>query len=115
MSFMPSVYSHKKTTPRSLMAEKKQEEPTNESKSFTDSNTSDDTEVNPRFKTSVEDSEYNTIPGSATATQIALSHSRAQANLTVEHGPLCQKVKTKKPSTDKTKDKNIHAENKGKK
>ena len=74
---------------RSLMAEKKQEEPTNQSKSLTDSNTSDDTEVNPRFKTSVEEREYNTIPGSAIATQIALSHSRAQANPTVEHGPLC--------------------------
>ena len=69
------------------MAEKTQEEPVNQSKSLTDSDTSDDTEVNPRFKTSVKDREYNTIPGSATATQIALSHSRAQANLTVEHGP----------------------------
>ena len=48
-------------------------------------------------------------------TQIALSHSRAQANLTIEHGPLHRKVKVKKSSTDKTKDKNIDAENKGKK
>ena len=70
------------------MAEKKQDEPTNQSKSLTDSDTSDDTEVSPRFKTSVEEREYNTIPGSATATQIALSHSRAQTNLTVKHGPL---------------------------
>ena len=69
------------------MAEKTQEEPANQSKSLTDSDTSDDTEVNPRFKTSVEERQYNTIPGSTTATQIALSHSRAQANLTVEHGP----------------------------
>ena len=95
------------------MAEKKQEEPTNQSKSLADSDMSDDTEVNPGFKTAVEKREYHTIPGSATATQIALSHSKAQANLTVEHGPLHQKVKIKKPSTDK--DKNIHAENKGKK
>ena len=100
---------------RSPMAEKKQEEPTNQSKSLTDSDTSDDTEVNPRFKTSVEEREYDTIPGSATATQIALNHSRAQANPTIEHGPLHQKVKIKKPSTEKTKDKNIPAENKGKK
>ena len=99
---------------RSLMAEKKQEEPTNQSKSLTDSDISDDTEVNLRFKTSVEEKEYNTIPGSATATQIAPSHSRAQANLTIEHGPLYQKVKIKKPSTDKAKDKSIHADNKGK-
>ena len=56
----------------------------NQSKSLTDSNTSDDTEVNPRFKTSVKEKKYNTIPGSATTTHIALSHSRAQANLKVE-------------------------------
>ena len=52
---------------RSLMAEKKQE-PTNQSKSLTDSDTSNNTEVNPRFKTSIEEMEYDTIPGSATAT-----------------------------------------------
>ena len=97
------------------MAEKKQEEPTNQSKSLTGSDISDDTEVNPRFKTSIEEREYDTISGSATATQVALSHSRAQANPMVEHGPLCQKVKIKKPSTDRAKDKNIHAKNKGKK
>ena len=60
--------AQKKTMRRSLMAEKKQEEPTNQSKSLTDSDTSDDTEVNPRFKTSEEEREYDTIPGSATAT-----------------------------------------------
>ena len=76
---------------------------------------SDDTEVNPRFKTSVEEREYNTIPGSAAVTQIAISHSRAQANLTIEHGPPHQKVKRKKSSIDNTKDKNIDAQNKGKK
>ena len=42
----------------------REEEPTNSSKSLT----SDDTEVNPRFKTSVEEREYDTIPGSAIAT-----------------------------------------------
>ena len=66
------------------MAEKTQEEPANQSNSLTDSNTSDDTEVNPRFKTSVKERQYNTIPGSVTATRIALSHSRTQANPTVE-------------------------------
>ena len=71
------------------MAEKKQEEPTKSSKSLTDSDTSDDTEINPRFKTSVEEREYDTIPGSAIATRIVLNHSRAQANLTIECGPLC--------------------------
>ena len=66
------------------MVEKTQEKPANQSKSLTDSDTSDDTEVNPRFKTSVKERQYNTIPGSATTTQIALSHSRAKANPTVE-------------------------------
>ena len=72
------------------MPEKKQEEPTNSSKSLTDSDTSDDTEVNPKFKTSVEEREYDTIPGLVTATWIALSHLRAQANLMAECGPLHQ-------------------------
>ena len=66
------------------MAEKTQEEPANQSKSLIDSYTSDDTEGNPRFKTSVKERQYNTIPESATATRIALSHSRVQANPTVE-------------------------------
>ena len=68
----------------SLMAEKTQEDLASQSKSLTDSDTSDDTEVNPRFKTSVKERQYNTIPGSVTATQIVLHHSRAQANPTVE-------------------------------
>ena len=68
------------------MAEKTQEEPANQSKSLIDSNTSDDTEVNPRFKTSVKERQYNTIPGLATATRIAPSHLRAQANPTIERG-----------------------------
>ena len=50
------------------MAEKTKDEPVNQSKSLTDGNTSDDTEVNPRFKTSVEERQYNTIPGSVTGT-----------------------------------------------
>ena len=49
------------------MAEKK-EEPANQSKPLIDSDFSDDIEVNPRFKTLVEERQYNTIPGSATAT-----------------------------------------------
>ena len=95
------------------MAEKK-EEPANQSKSLTDSDYSDDTEVNPRFKTSVEERQYNTIPGSVTATHIALSHSRVQVNPMREQGPPHQKGKVKKPSTDKTKAKSSDTEHKGK-
>ena len=95
------------------MAEKK-EEPASKSKSLTDSDSSDDNEVNPRFKTSVEERQYNTIPGSATANHIALSYSRAQANPTVERGPQCWKVKVNKLSTDKTKAKSSDTEHKDK-
>ena len=82
------ICAQKKTMKRYLMAEKKQEEPTNSSKSLMDSDTSDDTEVNPRLRTSVEEREYHTIPGSVIATHIASSHSMAQASPTVECGPL---------------------------
>ena len=109
------IYVHKKKKKkRSLMAEKTQEEPANQSKSLTDSDTSDDTKVNLIFKTSIEERQYNTISGSVTATHTALSHSRTQANPTVERGPPQQKVKVKKPSTDKTKDKHSDAEHRGK-
>ena len=86
------IFAQKKKKNRSLMAEKK-EEPANQSKSLADSDSSDDNEVNPRFKTSVEERQYNTIPGSATATHIALSYSRAQVNPTVERGLQHQKAK----------------------
>ena len=104
---MPLIYAHKKRKNRSLMAEKK-EEPVSQSKSLTDSDSSDDNEVNPRFKTSVEERQFNTIPGSAIATCIALSYSRAQAN------PPYQKVKVNKPSAEKTKAKASDAQHKDK-
>ena len=63
------------------MAEKK-EEPVSQSKYLSDSDSSDDNEINPRLKTSVEERQYNTIPGSAIATCIALSYSRAQEHPT---------------------------------
>ena len=92
----------------------KENEPPSQSKSLTDSDSSDDDKVNPRFKTSVEERQYNTIPGSAIATCVALSYSRVQANPTVERGPPHQKVKVNKPSTDKTKVKARDTEHKDK-
>ena len=86
---------------RSLMVQK-ETKPNSQSKYLSNSD-SDDNEVNPRLKTSIEERQYNKIPGSAIATQIAVSHSRAQANPTVERGPPQQKVKTKKPSTEDKK------------
>ena len=56
------------------MADKKKGQ-ANQSKFLIDSDSSDDNKVNPRFKTSVEERQYNTIPGSATATCIALNYS----------------------------------------
>ena len=70
---------------RSLMV-LKDTRPNNQSKYLSDSD-SDDNEIDPRLNISTEERQYNTIPGSAIATQIALSHSRAQANPTVERGP----------------------------
>ena len=66
------------------MAEKKPGVPTNPNKSLTDSDTSHDNDIKPRLTTSVEEREYGTIPGSAISTHIALTHSTAQANPTVE-------------------------------
>ena len=82
---------------------KKEKEPISQSKYLSDSDSSDDNEINPRLKTSIEERQYNTIPGSAIATRISLSYSRAQANPTVEREPPHQKAKTNKPSADKTK------------
>ena len=87
----------------------KEKEPNSQSKYLSDSDSSDDNEINPRLNTSVEEKQYNTIPGSAIATCIALSYSRAQANPTVERGPPRQKVKVNQPSTQKTKNKDSEA------
>ena len=92
----------------------KENEPPSQSKSLPDSDSSDDNKVNPRFKTSVEERQYNTIPGSATATHIALSYSRAQVNPSVERGPPRLKSKVNKSSTDKTKAKSSDTEHKDK-
>ena len=64
----------------------KDTKPNNQSEYLSDSD-SDDNKIDPRLKTSIEERQYNTIPGSTIATQIALSHSRAQANPNVERGP----------------------------
>ena len=61
-------------------------------------------QLNPVLRTSEEERHYGTIPGSALATQIALSHPRAQANLTVKKGPS-HKVRIKKLPKDKAEDK----------
>ena len=84
------------------MAEGKDKNPTNPNKQLNDSDTLDDEPINPKFKTSVEERQYGTIPGSVLA---ALSHSCAQANSTVEQGPIhTKRVKklTKECAADKS-------------
>ena len=76
--------------------------PNSQSKYLSDSD-SDDNEINPRLKTSIEKRQYNTIPESTIATQIALSHFRAQANPTVERGPPRWKTKPKKSTSEDKK------------
>ena len=85
---------------------KKSKSPT---KQLSDTDTSDEEQIDPILKTSVEERHYGKIPGSALVTQIALSHSRAQANPTVERGPS-HKVRVKKLPKEKAKDKATQTE-----
>ena len=86
---------------RSLVVQK-DTRPNSQSKCLSDSD-SDNNEIDPRLKTSIQERQYNTIPGSTIATQIPLSHSRAQANPTMERGPPQQKTKPKKSTSDDKK------------
>ena len=92
------------------MAEGKDDKPTNPNNQLSDSDTLDDKPINPIFKTSVEERHYGTIPGSALATQAALSHSWAQANPTVERGPSHTK-RVKKLSKERAADKSTQTDN----
>ena len=97
---MPSTYVHMKRR-RLMVAQEK--EPNSQSKYLSDSDSSNENKINTRLKTLVEERQYNTIPGSAIVTCIALSYSRVQVNPTVERGPPHQEAKTNKPSAEKTK------------
>ena len=66
------------------MAEGKPKSSKSPTKQSSDTDTSDEEQVNPVLRTLEEERHYRAIPGSALATQIALSHSRAQVNPTVE-------------------------------
>ena len=60
------------------MAEGNPEKPKSSNKQLSDSDTSDEEQINPIFKTSEWKRHYGTTPGSVLATKIALSHSRVQ-------------------------------------
>ena len=87
-----------------LMAEGNPKSPKSPTKELSDSDISEEEQVNPILRTSEEERHYGTIHGSALATQIALSHSRAQINLMVKRGPS-HKVRIKKSPKYKAEDK----------
>ena len=91
------------------MAEGNPEKSKSPNKQLSDSDTSDEEPINPILKTSVEERRYGTIPGFTLATQAALSHSRVQANPTVERGPS-HKVRVKMLPEEKATDKSTQTE-----
>ena len=86
------------------MAEGNPKSPKDPTKELSNSDTSEEEQVNPILRTSEEERHYGTIHGSTLATQIALSHSRAQINPMIERGPS-HKVRIKKLPKDKAEDK----------
>ena len=67
------------------MAEKKPQKIKTQSDYLSDSDTSED-EVSQNLRTSQEERLYGTVKGSAQVTQVALAHTTAQCNPTVERG-----------------------------
>ena len=94
------------------MAEKKVSKTKVQSDQLSDSDTPDE-EVDPQLRTSEEERIYRMIRGSSQATQAALSHTRAQSNLTVERGPPWQ-PKIKKLSKDRAAEKATQTKDKEK-
>ena len=70
-------------------------------------------ELNQHLHTSQEERFYDTIKGSAQATQAALSYTMAQSNPTVERGPD-RKPKIKPLPKEKVKDKTTQTQEKDK-
>ena len=73
---------------------------------LSDSETSEEDTTPQNLKTTPEEREYGTIPGSTAATSAALSYTRAQCNPTVQRGPENKtKTKVKKLPKEKATDK----------
>ena len=68
-------------------------------------------EANTHLCTSPEERLYNTVKGSAQAMQVALAHTTAQCNPTVERG-LAKQPKIKKLSKGQTADKSTQTKEK---
>ena len=79
---------------------------------LSDSNSSEE-ETSHQLHTSPEERLYNTIKGSAQATQVALAHTMAQCNPTVERG-LTKQPKIKKLPKGQATDKSTQMEEKDK-
>ena len=83
-----------------------------QSEQLSDSDTPDE-ETDSQLCTSEEERIYGMIRGSTQATQVALSHSRAQAYPTVERGPP-RRPKIKKLPKDKAAEKATQTKDKEK-
>ena len=94
------------------MAEKKVLKTKAQSDQLSYSDTPDE-EVDLQLCTSEEERIYGMIRGSAQATQAALSHTRAQRNLTMERGPPWR-PKIQKLSKDKAAEKATQTKDKKK-
>ena len=94
------------------MVEKKAPKIRTQSDYLSDSKSSED-KVNPHLRTSQEERVYGTIKGSVQATQVALSHTTAQCNPTVERG-LLKQPKIKKLSKEQALDKTTQTKEKDK-
>ena len=103
----PRMMTNKKNLHQ--MPEGNPEKPKNPNRQLNDSDTSDEEPNNPILKTSVEERHYGTIPSLALATQAALSHSRAQANPTVEREPS-HRIRVKKLPKEKATDKSTQTD-----
>ena len=95
------------------MAEEKIPKIKAQSEPLSDSDTPDE-KADPQLCTSEEERIYGMIRGSTQAMQVALSHSRAQTNPTVERGPP-QRPKIKKLSKDRAAEKATQTKEKEKK
>ena len=79
---------------------------------LSDSDSSED-ETSQHLCTSPEERLYNTVKGSAQATQVALAHTTVQCNPTVERG-LAKQPKIKKLSKEQASDKSTQTKEKDK-
>ena len=90
------------------MAQRKPSPKKTQTEYMSDDDTSDE-EIDPCLQTTPEERQYGTIPASAQATQAALSHTRAQTNPMVKHGPTRENRRNLQRDTlptEQQKDKN---------